>query len=73
MDVPDLVLAFGLVATVLTGTALASGLVERSPLSFPLIFLALGLVLVLGGGGTGVLEMDAGDPALEAVATLIPS
>ena len=45
MDVPDLVLAFGLVATVLTGTALASGLVERSPLSFPLIFLALGLVL----------------------------
>ena len=68
MDVPDLVLAFGLVATVLTGTALASGLVERSPLSFPLIFLALGLVL--GGGGTGVLEMDAGDPALEAVATL---
>ena len=68
MDLPDLVLAFGLVAIVLTGTALASGLVERSPVSFPLIFLTLGLVL--GGGGTGVLEMDAGDPVLEAVATL---
>jgi hypothetical protein len=32
---PDFLLGFGLVALVLTGTALVSGLVERSPLSFP--------------------------------------
>ena len=64
----DLVLGFGIVAIVLTVTALASGLVERSTLSFPLMFLALGLVL--GDGGFNVLEMDPHDPLLEVVATL---
>ena len=65
---PDLFLAFALVATVLTVTALASGLVERSPLSFPLIFLGFGLVL--GKGGLGFAEMDANDATLEIVSTL---
>ena len=65
---PDLFLAFALVATVLTVTALASGLVERSPLSFPLIFLGFGLVL--GEGGFSFVEMDAHDATLEVVATL---
>ena len=45
---PDLFLAFALLASVLMVTALASGLVERSPLSFPLIFLGFGLVLGAG-------------------------
>ena len=68
MSLPDLFLAFALVATVLTVTALASGLVERSPISFPLIFLGLGLAL--GSGGFDMTDMDADDPTLEIVATL---
>ena len=46
---PEFILVFGVIAVVLTVTALASGLVERSPLSFPLIFLGLGFLL--GGRG----------------------
>ena len=65
---PDLFLAFALVAVVLTVTALTSGLVERSPLSFPLMFMGLGLGL--GEGGLGVIEMSVDDPTLEVVATL---
>ena len=64
----DLLLAFGVVGVVLTVTALASGLVERSPLSFPLMFLVLGLVL--GESGFDVLQMSADDAFLEVVATL---
>ena len=58
----------GLIAVVLTGTALLSGVVERSPLSFPLIFLALGFAL--GERGMGVFEMGPHDPLLNVVATL---
>ena len=65
---PDLYVAFGVIATVLMVTALASGLVERSPLSFPLIFLGLGLAL--GEGGIGVVEIGLDDDILEIVATL---
>ena len=65
---PDYVLAFALIALVLTVTALASGLVERSPLSFPLMFLSLGFVL--GEGALGIIEMGPDDPVLEIVATL---
>ena len=65
---PDLFVAFGLVATVLMVTALASGLVERSPLSLPLIFLGLGLAL--GEGGIGAVEVGLDDEVLEIVATL---
>ena len=64
----DFVLAFGLIAVVLTITALVSGLVQRSPLSFPLIFLGLGLLL--GEGVLGIIEIGPHDPALEIVATL---
>ena len=65
---PDLVLAFGLIAIVLTVTALAAGLVERSPLSFPLMFLGLGFVI--GERGFGFVSLGAHDPILEIVATL---
>ena len=61
-----LLLAFGLTAIVLLVSALASGLIERAPLSFPMIFLGLGILL----GQLGVLEMDAHSPTLEAVAIL---
>ena len=65
---PDFVLGFGLVAVVLTVTALISGMVERSPLSFPLIFLGLGVLL--GGRFIGVLDIGPHDQVLEIVATL---
>ena len=62
----ELVLGFALVAVVLTVSALASGLVERAPLSFPMIFLGLGFLL--GERGLGVIAMDAHNPVLEAIA-----
>ena len=65
---PGFVLAFGLIAIILIVTALASGLVERSPLSFPLIFLGFGFLL--GGGGLGLVDMGPHDTILEVVATL---
>ena len=45
----DFVFIFGAIAFVLTVTALASGLVERFPLSFPLIFFGLGSLLETRG------------------------
>ncbi|MCH7735898.1 MAG: cation:proton antiporter [Chloroflexi bacterium] len=65
---PDFILIFGVIAVVLTVTALTSGLVERSPLSFPLIFLGLGFLL--GGRGFDVLDVGPHSPFLEVVATL---
>ncbi len=65
---PDFVAVFALLAVVLTITALVSGFVERSPLSFPLMFLGFGLAL--GGGGFDVIQMGPDDPVLEVVATL---
>ncbi len=65
---PEFLLGFSLVAVVLTVTALISGIVERSPLSFPLLFLGLGFAL--GGGGLGLLELGPHSEVLEIVATL---
>jgi NhaP-type Na+/H+ or K+/H+ antiporter len=65
---PDLLTAFGLIAIVLTLSALASPLVERAPLSFPMIFLGLGFLL--GPRGFGVIAIDSHDRTLEVVATL---
>ena len=65
---PDYLLGFGIVAVVLSVTPLASGLVERSPLSFPIIFLGLGFLL--GQRGLDVIQMGAHDPFLEILATL---
>lgn len=58
----------GVIAVVLTVTALASGVVERSPLSFPLMFLGLGFLL--GGRGLDMLEISPHSAVLEVVATL---
>lgn len=65
---PDFLLGFALVGLVLTVTALISGIVERSPVSFPLIFLSFGLIL--GDGVLGVIELGPHDEVLEIVATI---
>ena len=59
---------FAILAVVLTVAALASGIVDRAPLSLPIIFLALGLIL--GPGALGLIKITPNDPALEAVAAL---
>ena len=64
----ELVAAFALAAVVLTVSALASGLVERAPLSFPIIFLGLGFLI--GERGFGLLTLGPEDPTLEAIAIL---
>jgi NhaP-type Na+/H+ or K+/H+ antiporter len=66
--VPDFLTAFGLIAIVLIVSALASGVVERAPLSFPMIFLGLGFLL--GEHGADILSLDAHDETLEVIATL---
>jgi sodium/hydrogen antiporter len=65
---PDLLTAFALVAVVLTISALASGLVERAPLSFPIIFLGLGFLL--SERGLGLLTLSPEDTAVESIAVL---
>src|SRR5918997_1257673 len=63
-----LVAAFALAAVVLTVSALASGIVERAPLSFPIIFLGLGFLI--GERGFGLLTLGPEDPTLETIAVL---
>ncbi len=60
--------ALALLAAVLLGSALAYGLVQRAPISFPMLFLGLGFAL--GERGLGVIRIDARSPALEAVAVV---
>ena len=62
----ELVLGFALVAVVLLVAALASGVIERAPLSYPMIFLGLGFVLSYPG--LDIITMDSHNPVLEAVA-----
>jgi NhaP-type Na+/H+ or K+/H+ antiporter/rhodanese-related sulfurtransferase len=61
-----LILAMGIVAIVLTLAALTSRVVERAPVSFPIIFLGIGLLL----GSYGVVDIDLHSPLLEAVAII---
>lgn len=62
----DLLGPFALVAVVLVLSALAAGLVDRAPLSFPIVFLGLGLLL--GPGVTGVVTVDLEAPIVGVVA-----
>lgn len=64
----DLLTLFALVGVVLTVSALGSGLVERAPVSFPILFMGLGFVL--GGRGLRLLHVTPHDPLLEAVAVI---
>lgn len=59
---------FVILATVLTVAALASGVVDRAPLSLPIVFVALGLIL--GPGVLNVIQVGPTNPALGAVAAL---
>ncbi len=65
---PELVTGFALVAVVLVVAGLASGVVSRAPISFPIIFLGLGFLL--GEHGLAVLTPGPEDALLESVATL---
>jgi NhaP-type Na+/H+ or K+/H+ antiporter len=60
--------AFGLIAGVLVVSALAAGLVERAPLSFPMLFLGLGFLL--GDRGLGVISIGLDSDVLEVVAVI---
>ena len=64
----DFIIVMGVIAVVLTVSALASGLVERSSLSFPMMFLGLGFLL--GRIGLGAIDIRPHTPFLEVVATL---
>ena len=59
---------FAILAVVLTVSALASGVIDRAPLSLPIIFLALGFIL--GPGALNLIHLGPRDPALVAVAEL---
>jgi NhaP-type Na+/H+ or K+/H+ antiporter len=65
---PEFLTVFALIAIVLTLSALASGVVVRAPISFPILFLGLGFLL--GKHGLGIIAMGPHDPILEAVATV---
>jgi sodium/hydrogen antiporter len=62
----DIVGLFAVAAAVLTISALMAGVVARAPLSFPIVFLALGLLL--GDGTTGAVDVDLDSEVLKAVA-----
>ena len=64
----DLLGGFALMAVVLTVSALVAGIVERAPVSFPMLFLGLGFLA--GPRGLEVVDVGLHDPVLEIVATL---
>jgi NhaP-type Na+/H+ or K+/H+ antiporter len=64
--VPDLLTFLALVAFVLVLAGLSEGFVSRAPLSFPMIFLGLGVLL----GYRGVISLSPRSPMLEAVAVV---
>ena len=64
----EMLLGMGVIAAVLTVAALVSGLVERAPISFPMIFLGLGFVL--GPAGLRLIDLEVHSPLLEVVAVI---
>ena len=64
---PDFLAIFDVIAIILLVPALASGIVARTPLSFPILFMGLGILL--GGNFLGFIDMDVRSPTLEVVAT----
>ena len=63
---PDLLTFLALAAFVLVLAGLTEGVVSRAPLSFPMIFLGLGVLL----GYRGVISLTPHSPLLEAVAVV---
>ena len=64
----ELTLGLGVLALVLMASALASGIVERVPVSFPMIFIALGFLL--GPLGIGLIRLTPDNRVLQVVAVL---
>ena len=64
LDVTTLV---ALIAVMLTASGIVSVLIERAPLSFPIIFLGLGFLF----GSTGVIKLSPHSQALEAAGFLV--
>jgi len=64
----DVKSGFALVAAVLIVAPLASGLVDRSPLSFAFLFLGLGLLI--GEGGIDLMSFGTDSSLLEIPATI---
>lgn len=64
----DPTLALGAAAAVLVAAALAAGVIARGPVSFPLLFLGLGLLL--GPGLLDVVTIDLDAPLLTIVAVM---
>ena len=64
----ELETAFGLIAGVLVVSALAAGLVERAPLSFPMLFLGLGFLL--GDRGLQLISIGLDSNVLQVVAVV---
>jgi sodium/hydrogen antiporter len=67
--VGPVVYGFAMVGGVLVVAALGAGLVDRGPVSFPLLFAALGVAL--GPKGAGIVRVDLGGPVLGVVATVV--
>lgn len=65
---PDFLTVFALIGIVLTLSALASVVVARAPISFPILFMGLGFLL--GKHGLGIIAIGPHDPILEAVTTV---
>jgi NhaP-type Na+/H+ or K+/H+ antiporter len=64
----ELLPAMGIIAAVLIVAALVSGVVDRAPISFPMIFLGLGFLL--GPAGLRWIDLDVHSPLLEVVAVI---
>jgi NhaP-type Na+/H+ or K+/H+ antiporter len=64
--VPDLLTFLALAAIVLVLAGLTEGFVSRAPLSFPMVFLGLGILL----GYRKVISLSPDSPMLEAVAVV---
>lgn len=64
----DLVTGFAIVGAVLVLSALASPLVQRGPISFPIIFLGLGFAF--GPHGLQILAIEPHDRVLETIGIL---
>ncbi len=65
---PGFLTSLVIIALVLLIAAILSGLVERSPISFPMIFLGLGFLM--GGHGLAIIQISPHDATLETIATL---
>jgi NhaP-type Na+/H+ or K+/H+ antiporter len=65
---PDPLIAYGIVALIFLLAGLVSGVVARAPISFPMLFLAIGFLT--GERGLGLITIGPHNTTLEVIATL---